>query len=192
MISSDAHSLVAAESRVAELGLGANLEQIRREGYTVVRDIASPEFTARLRETCLRLSAESSGASAGMLLARDPIFVEVVTNAKLLALAEKMCGKGFLLSQLVCSVRRRGAPALGLHADQNWFPAPFPKQNQLFTCCWTMDELTAENGATSVIPGSHVHKRHPTAEEGKKLDGLVPIVCPPNSLACWDGSVWHG
>ena len=186
----------ALQQRVDELGLGEQVEGLRQSGYTVIHDIATPEFTSRLRETCIRLAEETEGAgkgrSASLLLGRDPIFEEVVLNPKILALVEIMCGKGALLSQLIASIRPKGASALGLHSDQNWFPAPFPEHNQLFTMCWTMEEYTREGGCTKVVPGSHVHRRHPNSEEIASEPGAIPIECPANSLACWDGSVWHG
>lgn len=183
-------------ARIAALGMSANVDQLRDEGYTAVRDIATPGFTARLRETCLRLAKETPGGArgfaAGMLLGRDPIIEEVVLNPKLLALVEVMCGRGAVLSQLVASIRPKGAAELPLHADQNWFPAPFPEHNQLFTMCWVMDEFTEAGGATKVIPGSQVYRRHPSWDEIAEQKGAIPIACPANSLACWDGSVWHG
>jgi hypothetical protein len=182
--------------RIGELGLSERVKDMRDEGYTVIRDIAMPAFTQRLRDTCLRLSQETpgmgKGRSAGMLFGRDPIFEEVVLNPKLLAMVEVMCGRGAVLSQLVASIRPNGSPELPLHADQNWFPAPFPEHNQLFTMCWVMDPFTQEAGATRVIPRSHVHRRHPSSEEIAAGKGAIPIECPANSLACWDGSVWHG
>ena len=131
---------------VEKLELQSHLDQIRDHGYTVVPNIASEEFNASLRETCIRLTQETEGPakgrSAALLLGRDPIFEEVVLNPKIMALVEVMCGQGALLSQLIASVRPNGAPELHLHADQNWTPAPFPVHNQLFTMFWAMDELT--------------------------------------------------
>lgn len=181
---------------IAELGLRPNVDELQHNGFTVVGKIAETAFTERLRETCLRLAQETQGAgqghSAALLLGRDPIFQEVVLNPCVLALVEVMCGQGALLSQLICSIRRQGAPALGLHADQNWFPAPFPLHNQLFTMCWTMDDYSEEAGCTKVIPGSHVHKRHPDETEIRDEPGAIPTVADANSLVCWDGSIWHG
>ena len=183
-------------ARVAALGLRANVDQLRDEGYTAVRDVSTAAFNARLRETCLRLAQETPGGARGyaaaMLLGRDPIIEEVVLNPKIQALVEVMCGRGAMLSQLVASIRPKGAAELPLHADQNWFPAPFPEHNQLFTMCWVMDEFTEAGGATKVIPGSQVHRRHPSWDEIAEQKGAIPIACPANSLACWDGSVWHG
>ena len=184
------------ETRVAELGLEASLSQLREEGFAVLPGIASPEFTERLREVCIRLAGETApparGFAAALLLGRDPIFEEVVLNPKIRTLAEIMCGKGALLSQLITSIRPRGAPELGLHADQNWTPAPFPVHNQLFTMCWTMDPYTESAGCTKVIPRTHLLRRHPTPEEAEAEAGAVAVECDANSLVCWDGSVWHG
>lgn len=183
-------------ARVAELGLAKNLEQLRDDGCTIVPNIAAPEFTARLRGACIRLAQETEGGaqgySAALLLGRDAIFEEVVLHPKILTLVEAMCGQGALLSQLIASIRPKGALALGLHADQNWLPAPFPKHNQLFTMCWTMDEFSESAGCTKVIPRSHLARRHPNQDEVAREPGAIALACPANSLTCWDGSIWHG
>ena len=183
-------------ARVQEVGIQSQVDQMQKEGYTIIPDIATPEFTARLRETCKRMTQETDaplkGVSAALLLGRDPIYEEVVLNPKILALVEVMCGKGALLSQLITSVRPEGSTSLTLHADQGWMPAPFPKHNYLLTMCWTMDEYTLEGGCTKVIPKTHLHRRHPNKEETQQETGAIPLECPPNSLTCWDGSIWHG
>jgi ectoine hydroxylase-related dioxygenase (phytanoyl-CoA dioxygenase family) len=79
-----------------------------------------------------------------------------------------------------------------LHSDQNWLPAPFPKQNYLLTVCWVHDEFSAENGATKIIPGSHRHRRHPTPDETAAEQGAIAIEAPAGSVAIWSGAVWHG
>ena len=144
----------------------------------------------------MRLAKETEGPargySASLLLGRDPIFEDVVLNPKNQALVEVMCGQGALLSQLMASIWPKGAPALGLHADQNWFPAPFPEHNQLFTMCWAMEEYSKEAGCTKVIPRSHLARRHPDKKETGQEPGAIPAECPANSLVCWDGSIWHG
>lgn len=186
----------ALYERVRDCGFEEAVDQIRDDGYTILRQVASADFTTRLRETCLRLAQETEGPAKGytaaLLLGRDPIFNEVVLNPKILTMAEIMCGKGALLSQLITSIRPNGAPELGLHADQNWFPAPFPVHNQLFTLCWAMDPYTEEAGCTKVIPGSHHERRHPDEDEVRDQPGAIPAECDAGDVVCWDGSIWHG
>ena len=173
---------------IAELGLLENCRQLAMEGWTVIENASSPEFNERFRETILRTTG---GKGGNMLLAKDPVFAEAITNPNLMAMAEFSVGRGFLLSQVAASVRGKGAPSIGLHADNNWIPAPFPAHNMLLTACWACDEYTEAGGATLVIPGSNVLHRHPDEQEAREMLGAKPIECPPGSVAIWDGNLWH-
>jgi hypothetical protein len=181
---------------IDELGLGDKLKELERDGYTVLHDVAPPETHARVRAAVLRCVDETEGplhgAAASLLLGRDPVFTEVVLNPKVLAIAEFLCGQGALLSQLAGTVRGQGAPALALHADYSWAPAPLPEHNQLATFCWTTDDFTRNGGATKVVPGTHRLRRHPSTEEITAEEGAIAIECPAGSVAVWDSSVWHG
>jgi ectoine hydroxylase-related dioxygenase (phytanoyl-CoA dioxygenase family) len=181
------------QARVEALDLCDTIDHIEEEGYAYLHDAAPLEFTQRLRATICRIAEENKGVRANnMLLDKDPIFEEVVLNPKILAIAEVMCGKGAMLSQLVASVKTQNTPPLGLHADQNWMPAPFPVHNGLVTFCWACDEYTKEGGATKVIPKSHLHRRHPDAQEIEECKGAIAAECPAGTIPFWDGSVWHG
>jgi ectoine hydroxylase-related dioxygenase (phytanoyl-CoA dioxygenase family) len=177
-------------SRIAELGLEKNCREHEEQGYTVIENVADPELTLAMRE--FHIKNKESGKPANMLLRQNPLFCDAVLNPKLLAMAEYSIGEGALISQVTGSVREQGAMALPLHADQNWMPSPFPEHNYLLTFCWVHDEFTKEAGATKVVPGTHVHRRHPTYDEIAAEDGAIAIEAPFNSVALWDGSVWHG
>ncbi len=179
-------------AKVKELGLEDTVRQLQEEGYGYIHNAADDTFNARLRETILRISRENKGRGTNMLLDKDPIFSDVILNPKLLAIVEIMCGKGAMISQLAGSVKKQGGPALPLHADQNWFPAPFPVHNQLVTFCWATDEYTKGNGSTKVVPKSHLAKRHPSAKEMQAEPGAIATECPAGSVVMWDGSIWHG
>jgi len=173
---------------IEELNLEENCRQLATEGWTVVEDVASAEFNTRFRETILKIAGDQGG---NMLLAKDPQFVEAIMMPKLLAMAEFSVGRGFLISQVAASVRKQGSPVIGLHADHNWVPAPFPAHNLLLTCCWACDGYSRDGGATLIIPGSNVFKRHPDERETAECAGAVPIECPPGAVVMWDGNLWH-
>ncbi len=189
------------EARVRELDLGDTVEHVKANGYGYVHDAAPPEFVERLRETIVRIIGEGAGGNglegrgANMLLPKDPIFEEVVLNPKLLTIAEILCGKGAMLSQMAASMKPKatepGDGKGGLHADQNWTPAPFPVHNQLVTFCWACDEFTEAAGSTRVVPRSHLERRHPNAQETAEEPGVVATACPAGSIVFWDGSTWH-
>ena len=195
------------QRRVDENGVADTIAQLQADGYGYVRNAGTPAFNQRLRETILRISGENlppdkregngqeavktSGGGANMLLHKDPIFEEVILNPKLLAVAEVMCGKGAMISQIAASVRPKGSPSIGLHADQNWTPAPFPVHNQLVTFCWACDAFNEANGSTKVVPKSHLERRHPTEQETKEEPGAIATECAPGDCVVWDGSTWH-
>ena len=55
---------------------------------------------------------------------------------------------------------------------------------------WTIDDFTAENGATIVVPGSHLFGREPDQELDAEA-GWSPTVAPAGSFIVLDGRVWH-
>ena len=189
--------------RIRRLGLEGNVVELELRGYTVVENVAPAEFIERLRRSILErvdeTPAESGGFpgqttplsfhTAGKLLERGRIFEEAVCNPKLTALAEYMVGGGFVVSQVLGSVKRQGMSEIGIHSDNNFMREPFPPHPQLVTAVWTCDDFTRAGGCTRVVPGSHRLLRHPVTGEGD--EEVVPVECLSGSLVMWDGALWH-
>jgi hypothetical protein len=173
---------------IDELGLRQNCRQLAMEGWTVVENVRSDAFNTAFRD---RIKTLCPGGGGNMLLARDPVFADAILSPKLMAMAEFSVGRGFLISQVAASIKPEGGPGIGLHADNNWVPAPFPAHNMLMTGCWATDGYTEAGGATLIIPGSNALHRHPNATEVREKAGAIPIECPPGSVAIWDGNLWH-
>jgi ectoine hydroxylase-related dioxygenase (phytanoyl-CoA dioxygenase family) len=184
------------QARVDALDLADTVQHVKDNGYGYVYDAAPIEFVERVREAILRIVKAGEGGvpgGASMLLTKDPVFADVVLNPKMLALAEVLCGKGAMLSQLAGSVKPKSdkGDTLGLHADQNWTPAPFPVHNQLVTFCWALDDFSKETGSTKVIPKSHLLRRHPNEQETNEEKGIISTECAAGTIVFWDGSTWH-
>jgi ectoine hydroxylase-related dioxygenase (phytanoyl-CoA dioxygenase family) len=79
-----------------------------------------------------------------------------------------------------------GQGAQVLHYDQGIYPVPRDRDVML-TAIWALDDFTASNGATLVIPGSH------QLAAGKPDPGqAVPVEMPAGSLLLFSGRLYHG
>jgi ectoine hydroxylase-related dioxygenase (phytanoyl-CoA dioxygenase family) len=83
-----------------------------------------------------------------------------------------------------------GEPAQPVHRDQWAFDFfPFPKGYEVqCNTIWALTDFTAENGATRVIPGSHLHDDR---LEYKESD-TVPAEMARGSVLFYTGSLYHG
>jgi len=183
------------QDRIREQGLEENIAELDRWGYTVFHDERTDRIADEVREAIIRAvpaSEEEKAPTRFTILGEDPIFADAISTPKLLTLVEYLLGRGALFSQLSGSRRRQGKGSLGLHADNSWFPAPFPEWEIMCTACLVTDEFTEESGATLVVPGSHKLKRHPSPDERAEPQGAQPIVASKGAICLWDGSVWHG
>jgi ectoine hydroxylase-related dioxygenase (phytanoyl-CoA dioxygenase family) len=178
------------DERLADLGLSANAAELVDAGYTVVEGAAPLEFVERLRARIVECAVEVDAVQTGMLLARGRIFEEAVCNPQMLALAELLCGRGFILSQMIGTARPQGDRGLPVHTDYDLIRDPFPPHPQVMTAVWACDDFTAQGGCTWVIPGSHRLRRHP--REGECEEEAVAIECARGSILVWDGATWHG
>jgi ectoine hydroxylase-related dioxygenase (phytanoyl-CoA dioxygenase family) len=171
--------------------LSGNADDLLEKGYTVVEDAAPPDVFERLRARIIECVVEvEAPALTGMLLSRGRIFEEALCNPQLLALAELTCGRGFILSQMLGTVRAQWDQGMPLHTDYDLIRDPFPPHPQVMTAVWACDDFTREAGCTWAIPGSHRLRRHPA--DGEVGHEAVAIECPRGSILVWDGATWHG
>lgn len=124
------------------------------------------------------------------LIARGPRFRELVVDERILELVEGILGEGILLSGTTSMHIGPGETAQLLHADDGMITLPRPHPATMVTTLWALSEFTKDNGATRLVPGSHLEpERAPKGE-----DGLAPIVAemPAGSVLVLHASTWHG
>jgi ectoine hydroxylase-related dioxygenase (phytanoyl-CoA dioxygenase family) len=92
------------------------------------------------------------------------------------------------LSQTQAIEIRPGEPTQLLHRDDSIFP--FEKWFELIVnVMWPLDDFTSANGATRLIPGSHLWTR----EENEQYDDLaVAAEAKAGSAIIWTGALIHG
>ena len=79
-----------------------------------------------------------------------------------------------------------------IHADR-WF---FPNCTGYMNVCWVIDDMTVENGATRIVPGSHKGPWPQDVlndeETRAVIEGEIYTECPAGSVVFCHGDVWHG
>jgi ectoine hydroxylase-related dioxygenase (phytanoyl-CoA dioxygenase family) len=103
--------------------------------------------------------------------------------------APRVLDAGCLVSSLSSISIDPGEQAQPIHADDQLLPLPKPHVPLVCNTMWALTDFTEENGATRVIPGSHLRDRSPVF--GKPYDS-VPAEMPRGSVLVWHGSLWHG
>jgi ectoine hydroxylase-related dioxygenase (phytanoyl-CoA dioxygenase family) len=122
------------------------------------------------------------------VLARDPLFAELVQDAAALEILQALLGWPALLGNLSANITGPGAEGGALHADQLFVPEPWPAEPQGLNLAWCLDDFTAENGGTRLVPGSHRVSRDPRPEEAA---AAVPVEAPAGTLLILDSRTWH-
>ena len=128
------------------------------------------------------------------LLAKDPIFAQLVEHPTVLRLVRAVLGPDCVLSD--CSATSVGPQTAGgaWHVDVplGQLPEPLPDFALTTQNVFMLDDFTEENGATRVVPGSHKTRKKPTWEKhGTQQLEEVALTGPAGSLALWLSSTWH-
>ena len=81
-----------------------------------------------------------------------------------------------------------GETAQALHADGGIYPMRVPGVEWQVSAMWSLDAFTVENGATRVVPGSHLRM----GEDNREAGEVVPAVMPKGSVLIYLGYLLHG
>jgi ectoine hydroxylase-related dioxygenase (phytanoyl-CoA dioxygenase family) len=178
-----------------------HLATIERDGYTVVRDAFDAERAQALIDELDRLErdlgiepADNSFEGRATvriynLLARGPLFEAIPVEPEVLSIVDGVLSPECLVSSLSSIVICPGEPAQPIHADDQAMPLGKPHVPTVCNTMWALTDFSEENGATRVIPGSHLADHSPTF--GQHYDS-IPAEMPRGSVLVWHGSLWHG
>jgi ectoine hydroxylase-related dioxygenase (phytanoyl-CoA dioxygenase family) len=136
------------------------------------------------------------------LVGRGRVFEEIVEDARVLAILDRLLRPGYLLtaSQAICI--HPGEAAQAIHHDDSFYPVPRPRPSYSYSTIVAVDEFTAENGGTEVIPGSHRWsdaqieghydgRQHDRAMPASLESRLVPMVVPAGTCILFHGTLMH-
>jgi ectoine hydroxylase-related dioxygenase (phytanoyl-CoA dioxygenase family) len=190
-------------------------EEFDRRGYLIFERVLSPAKVAEIRAALApHLARDLKGRNdfegektnrVYALMAKSPIFAELAIHPLALAFAEAELGESCLLSALLAINLHPGETVQPWHFDDSGARIPRPRPPLGVSTFWAIDDTTELNGATEIIPGSHLWdgeiikgavrpadfgNKGADRDSGDRPDA-VKLVMPSGSLAITKGTLWH-
>ena len=169
--------------------------QLQRDGYAVIPGLLGQQAQAAARAELGALPdvAEWGSGFDGTRTKRAwaPLAVTRCLDQAALAplvldAVEQAIGPGTQFG-LTCAIQvHPGQQAQVLHYEQGIYPLPRDR-DVMITALWALDDFTADNGATRIVPGSHLR---PAGKPGAAE--AVPAEMPAGSVLLLSGRLYHG
>ncbi|HEX7163404.1 MAG TPA: phytanoyl-CoA dioxygenase family protein [Trebonia sp.] len=179
-------------------------ERLDRDGYaplpgvltdsqlTVMRARLGDLLAAEGERAGLEVHQEAGADRLADLVNKDPVFDVCFTDPRLLACIAHVLGE-FKLSSLNFRAALPGYGLQGLHTEGK--PVTDPAAYQVCNSIWLLDDFTADNGATRVVPGSHRSGRAPgevMSDVRAAHPGEVLLLAPAGTVVVFNSHLWHG
>ncbi len=191
-----AAALVEKRNVDAEL-VESLLGELHENGYVIVPELLSRGTVESIKAAALPL-LEHDGRNEfeGFKTRRIYSVIEktlalnpLVEHPLILALLDRLFMPNYLLSQLQAINILPGEVRQPLHHDDGFYPIPRPRPPIGAAVIWAIDDFTEENGATLLIPRSHLWGDVASADIDTSQ--LGPAVMPAGSAVFFLGTVWH-
>ena len=129
------------------------------------------------------------GVAHHNLLAHGPLYAKIPILEGVLPVVDGVLDDGCLISSLSSIAIGPGEKAQPIHADDQAMPLAKPHVPTVCNTMWALTDFTEENGATRLVPGSHLADHSPVY--GRHYDS-IPAEMAKGSVLVWHGSLWHG
>jgi ectoine hydroxylase-related dioxygenase (phytanoyl-CoA dioxygenase family) len=185
-----------------EASINAVVEAIRLDGAVIVDHLVSDELLDQMTDELGASLAETESGSdefnglhtrrTGALIARSEAVRQLVQHPLILGATAEILSHSTNFQLHITQAIAIGpdSPAQAIHRDQwAWDFFPFPDGYEVeCSAIWALTDFTEANGATRVVPGSHL------AGDGKSYveEDSVPAEMERGSVVFYTGSEYHG
>ncbi|RAP73405.1 phytanoyl-CoA dioxygenase family protein [Paenibacillus montanisoli] len=204
----------AFEQALKELGVTDDLlteeewRSLDEKGFVLFEGLIDEAWAERMRERYEQLM-EQEGDKAGLevhqeagtrrlsdLANKGEVFDGTYTHPKVLAAVKQILKRPFKVSSMNGRDAEPGSGHQALHADWDYSAPrsqgdPFHVANSI----WMLDAFTADNGATRVVPGTHLMQGFPSDymdDPGAPHPDELIVTGPAGSVIVINSHLWHG
>jgi ectoine hydroxylase-related dioxygenase (phytanoyl-CoA dioxygenase family) len=142
-----------------------DLQSIEADGYVVIERLLAATDVDQLRSALTpHLTGEFLGRNnfeghrterIYALVGLHPLFANLVLHQRILAICDRLLESNYLLTASQAINIHPGETAQALHSDDVFYRIPRPRPAVGVSTIFALDDFTAANGATQIIPGSH-------------------------------------
>ena len=127
------------------------------------------------------------------LVNKGEVFDILYTHPSLLGAVRHVLGSEIKLSSLNYRAAKPGNGLQKLHVD--WKEAVGPGEFKVCNSIWLLDDFSLANGATRLVPRSHLSGKVPTDDmkdpEATHPDEII-LEAPAGTVVVFNSHVWHG
>jgi ectoine hydroxylase-related dioxygenase (phytanoyl-CoA dioxygenase family) len=181
----------------ADVTVDEVVEVLDADGYAIIDGLLSPVEAASTRAELTRLLdaiPEGRNAFEGYktrriyaLFAKTRCLDEAATHPTVLGVLDRVLGT-YQLSAPTGIEIGPGEVSQVLHHDDGVYPLPRPHHEVVANVMWALDDFTAANGATRIVPGSHRWIDEKPDEHTRTAVAEMSA----GSVMIYVGNVWHG
>jgi len=185
----------------ASAGLPVINEILERDGCVVIEDVLTPGEVRAVAEQLaphFDASPNCAGDFYGYVTKRLSGLIAKSATCQAMAINPSVIGvmdhfllkgcRGYQLNLTQAIQIGPGEPAQLIHRDDLMFNFSHPEFEAMINTMWAVDDFTAENGATHVVPGSHRWPPDRVAQPHEITQGVMKA----GSVLVWLGSLQHG
>jgi ectoine hydroxylase-related dioxygenase (phytanoyl-CoA dioxygenase family) len=177
------------------------VEEIEDKGYCVLEGVIEPDLLDEIAVAVDRIEHDSKVKPAENefegretlrlynLLAHGGAFAQIPIHPAVLPVVEGVLDRGCLVSTLSSISIGPGESIQPLHSDDQVIGLERPHKAVVCNTMWALTDFTEANGATRIVPGSHLFDHAP---DFKADIETLPATMKRGSVLVWHGSLWHG
>lgn len=183
------------------------VSEFNQLGYVVIENFFDKELVDELTNELDTLE-ESEKTSIGYLYAggtsqrvynlvsKSDVFRRLLMDTRYMALLDSIYDRStlhdkFFLSSLQSNTLYPGSEEQIWHVDNNT-PQPLAPWIMRVQTALPLSDFSHNNGATELIPQTHLLNRIPSPSlEPEYLSKVLRVTAPRGSLIVWDGRIWH-
>jgi ectoine hydroxylase-related dioxygenase (phytanoyl-CoA dioxygenase family) len=180
-------------------------------GYCLIKDALNPTQLERLRHQVEHQATREAETGVGYfegnmadgsgghpiqrlyaLMNKGDVFIELMDHPLIEEFLPQRLGRNYVLSTFFCILAGPGGVPMALHYDQSPIMPTLRDFVVGYNIVFFINEFTAANGATRVMPGSHLDSNRTAPADIFSIDGTVAAEGPAGTALIFDSRLWHG